>query len=389
MSGPVTIICGGTGGHLAPGIATAQRLHASGTEVCLVVSKRDIDGLLLKKYPELKTLPVSAAPFSIKPIAFIRFLIQTARGLGQAFSALRKDRPPVVLSFGGYLTFSFVLTAWFLKIPIVLHEANRKPGRAVRFFAGAADRVFFPEGVRLRRVEPARLRHLGMPLREEIQHIRKEQIRQRMGIPLSTKVLVVVGGSQGAKALNDWIEKHAHFMAADGIWVILVAGPGKLEGKARESVVSDLGNTVCIERFAFHEAMHELLSTADLVVSRAGAGTIAELVRCRAPSILVPYPYAADDHQLYNARYVEQRGGAVAVDQRQIDSLYREVLDLIFNDWMLRRLRLNLDRMDPGDEAERFASWIKKRYIDAGAAAADPLPPVSLTGRSGGGAPNG
>jgi UDP-N-acetylglucosamine--N-acetylmuramyl-(pentapeptide) pyrophosphoryl-undecaprenol N-acetylglucosamine transferase len=88
------------------------------------------------------------------------------------------------------------------------------------------------------------------------------------------------------------------------------------------------------------------MSAADLVVSRAGAGTLAELIRCETPAILIPYPHAADDHQRANAAYVERQGGAVAISQARLGQLHAEVLDLIFNDWLLRKLRSNLQRMD-------------------------------------------
>jgi len=97
---------------------------------------------------------------------------------------------------------------------------------------------------------------------------------------------------------------------------------------------------------AFCDRMGELLSAADLVVSRAGAGTLAELIRCEIPAILVPYPRAADDHQRANAAFFERQGGGIVVEQTQLDRLHAEVVDIIFNDWLLRKFRGNLQRMD-------------------------------------------
>ena len=98
--------------------------------------------------------------------------------------------------------------------------------------------------------------------------------------------------------------------------------------------------------------MAEVLSAADLVVSRAGAGTLAELIRCETPVVLVPYPQAADDHQRANAEYFERQGGGVVVAQQRLGDLHREVLDIIFNDWLLRRFRGNLQRMDRANSLE-------------------------------------
>jgi UDP-N-acetylglucosamine--N-acetylmuramyl-(pentapeptide) pyrophosphoryl-undecaprenol N-acetylglucosamine transferase len=98
--------------------------------------------------------------------------------------------------------------------------------------------------------------------------------------------------------------------------------------------------------------MAELMSAADLVVSRAGAGTLAELIRCETPAILVPYPHAADDHQRANADYFERQGGGIAIAQEQLGQLHAEVLDIIFNDWLLRKFRGNLQRMDRANSLE-------------------------------------
>jgi UDP-N-acetylglucosamine--N-acetylmuramyl-(pentapeptide) pyrophosphoryl-undecaprenol N-acetylglucosamine transferase len=114
---------------------------------------------------------------------------------------------------------------------------------------------------------------------------------------------------------------------------------------------------------AFSDAMHELFSCADLVVSRAGAGSIAELIECLAPSILIPYPYAADDHQAANARNLEQRGCSVLVDQEHMGDLYQEVHDLIYSDWMLERMRSNMKRIREKHVAADLAKYLLDHYI--------------------------
>jgi UDP-N-acetylglucosamine--N-acetylmuramyl-(pentapeptide) pyrophosphoryl-undecaprenol N-acetylglucosamine transferase len=363
MEGPVYIICGGTGGHLAPGIATAQQLEARGVEVCLVVSHKEIDSHLMRRYPEIGFLRARAAPFSFHPIAALRFIVENARGFLDAIRILRRARPKVILAFGGYLTASWCFAGRLSGIPLLLHEANRVPGRSIRMLSRLADKVFAPEGVRIRGVAARHLMRMEMPLRKEVVHIPKDQIREQMGIPRSAKVLVVVGGSQGAQALNEWVGNHYAYLAAEGIWVLHVSGPGKGGLTEVEALTSDSGDAVEVRRFEFHNALYELFSCADLVVSRAGAGSIAELVMCLAPAILVPYPSAADGHQEANARYMERRGAALLVRQTDMDNLLREVLDTVYNDWLLGRMRDNLRALSKNRAAIELVEILQRGYV--------------------------
>lgn len=359
----VFIVCGGTGGHLAPGIATAQRLMDAGIPVLLGVSQKEVDAKLIAAYPEIRYRKFHAYPFSLSPIKLLRCMIWTLTGLGGAVAFLSHNRPQVVLAFGGYVSVHFGLAARLLGIPLVLHEANRKVGRSIRLLAEFANDVFVPDGVVLKGINPRRVRYLGMPLRREIVHLRKDVVRRKMDMPLHSKVLVVVGGSQGAAILNEWVEAHWSALSANRISVIVVTGrskQGNLMDQVREH--GD-GSRSVLHVIEFSDEMNELLSCADLVIGRAGAGTIAELVECLTPSILIPYPHAADDHQSANARYLERRGGCILLSQDSIAQLYAEVGDLIYSDWMLDRIRINLKRMAKACAADELAGFIRKTYL--------------------------
>jgi len=158
-------------------------------------------------------------------------------------------------------------------------------------------------------------------------------------------VLVILGGSQGASPLNAWVRGRLPRLAEAGIQVCCVTGLGKGSAELLE-LRGDSGQPVKAVFMPFCDDIATLLSAADLVVSRAGAGTIAELIRCATPAILVPFPQAADNHQWANARFFEQQGGGFVVDQSYLADLDREVREVIFNDWLLRKFRANLQRMD-------------------------------------------
>jgi UDP-N-acetylglucosamine--N-acetylmuramyl-(pentapeptide) pyrophosphoryl-undecaprenol N-acetylglucosamine transferase len=182
-------------------------------------------------------------------------------------------------------------------------------------------------------------------VRQEIVRSPQAGARAALGLDPNQRLLVVLGGSQGASSLNEWARDRMQAFAAEGIQLYVVTGLGK----GREGVVESktkTGEPVQAVFMPFSDRMAELMSAADLVVSRAGAGTLAELIRCETPAILVPYPQAADDHQRENAAYFERQGGGIVVAQTRLGQLHAEVLDVIFNDWLLRKFRGNLQRMD-------------------------------------------
>jgi UDP-N-acetylglucosamine--N-acetylmuramyl-(pentapeptide) pyrophosphoryl-undecaprenol N-acetylglucosamine transferase len=342
------IACGGTGGHLAPGIALAEELASRGHACTLLVSQKKVDARLIEKYPQFTFLRTPGAPFSLRPGAFLRFLFGQSHALAHAFKTLRNLRPDRVIGFGGFTNAGVILSAYLLGIPAAVHEANRVPGRAVRVLGPLCRRVYLPKGVRLAGAPLSKLREVGLPVRREFRRIGRSSAHTRLNFDPAQKLLVVLGGSQGASKLNEWVRRQVDFLGREGVQLYCVTGLGKgVEGSIE--CRSRSGSTVRAHFTPFSDRISELLSAADLVVSRAGAGTIAELVRCQTPAILIPYPHAADNHQWANASFFERQGGGIAVDESQLGNLHREVMDTIFNDWLLSRFRENLRRMDRED----------------------------------------
>jgi UDP-N-acetylglucosamine--N-acetylmuramyl-(pentapeptide) pyrophosphoryl-undecaprenol N-acetylglucosamine transferase len=362
-----TIVCGGTGGHLTPGIAVAERLLERSEVPILVLSRKAVDQRLAAKYGRLRFVSAPGVAPSIRPLRMLGFVWQLLAALHFAHRHLGREQPATLLAFGGYLSFAFVIAARLHGIPVYIHEANRRPGRVVRLCARLARRVYLPDGVRLASAPPPEARSLGMPLRRELVHMPRDVVRREAGLRLHDKVLLVLGGSQGAAVLNKWVDQHAAALAADGIHVICVTGPGQGDGEGLETHLSYLDEEITVRRMPFCSTMASLYSCADLVVSRAGAGTMAELAACACPSILIPYPFAADNHQQANARYLEQRGGCLLLEQNKLADLRGEVKELIFNDWLLARMRENLRRLGGGDCADAIA---RELVADARAQAA-------------------
>ena len=337
------ISCGGTGGHLAPGIALAEHLTDRGYRCLLIVSRKEVDSRLARAYPQYEFVRAPGSAFSLRPVRLVSFLLHQCEALIFCIRYVRRQQPDVVVAFGGFLSPAVVLAAVLVGCPIALHEANRKPGKATMMLRRLADRMYLPEGVTLGGVQPQVVKHLGFPIRRAIKRLPKDAARQKLGMNISGKLLVIIGGSQGAKLLNDWVRERFDALASEGINVLCLTGLHHGSRGVFEHC-SATGDRVQVSFLPFSDQMGDVLSSADLVVSRAGAGTIAELIECRVPSILVPYPYASDNHQLANARFHEQQGGCILVEQERINELYNEVIDLIFNDWLLEKFRQNLRR---------------------------------------------
>jgi UDP-N-acetylglucosamine--N-acetylmuramyl-(pentapeptide) pyrophosphoryl-undecaprenol N-acetylglucosamine transferase len=338
------IACGGTGGHLAPGIALAEALVARGHGTTLFISSKKVDARLCEHYPQLATAQVPSSPFGWRPDVHLRFHWRQTQGLLFSLKFIREHKPDAIVGFGGFTNAGVVMAGWLLGIPVALHEANRVPGRAIRVLSHISRRLYLPPGVRLPGRSGLLIRHSGLPVRSEVARLPRDEARARLGADPAQKLLVIMGGSQGSGSLNQWAEDHLEALAHEGIQVWCVTGLDK--GRAGVRNLRAKNGTVVRAWFEpFTDRVGTLFSAADLVVSRAGAGTLAELVRCETPAILVPYPFAADDHQRANARYFERQGGGLVVEQAALALMKQEVLDVVFNDWLVNKFRENLHRM--------------------------------------------
>ncbi len=345
------ISCGGTGGHLSPGIALAEGLAARGHEAVLLVSQKKVDSRLLEKYPHLRFERLPGSGFSRHPLQLLKCIGSHARAFFQCLRLVRTLHPVGLVGFGGFTSAPLVLAGCLLGVPVALHESNRVPGLAIRALGRFARRVYLPPGIGIPGIRATATRHVGLPVRREFVRQAAGAARGELGLDRQQKVLVVLGGSQGSGVLNDWMRTQLESLASEGVQVYGVTGLGK----GQEGVTllkSKLGVPVRTESVVFSDRIALLLSAADLVVSRAGAGTLAELIRCETPAILVPFPEAADDHQRANATYFASQGGGLVVDQTRLDHLTAEVLGTIFNEGRLREYRVNLQRMGRTDPLE-------------------------------------
>ena len=368
------ISCGGTGGHLSPGISLAEGLVGRGHTVTLLISQKKVDARLIEKYPHFEFLRVPGTGFSWSPVRLARCAVSQVRGFFFCLRLVKGRQPDGIVGFGGFTSAGIALAGWLRGVPVALHESNRVPGLAIRVMGRLATRVYLPAGIRLASVHAAATRHGGMPVRREITRLPQAAARAALGLDPNHKVLVVFGGSQGAGPLNEWVRGKLPLLAAEGVQVYCVTGLDKGAAADSRELRTKTGAPIRAVFTPFCDQVAELLSAADLVVSRAGAGTIAELIRCVTPAILVPYPHAADDHQRANAAFFERQGGGIAVEQAFLAALHAEVLDTIFNDWLLRKFRANLERMDRENSLELMLGDLEEIVTPPPAAPSSPVP---------------
>jgi UDP-N-acetylglucosamine--N-acetylmuramyl-(pentapeptide) pyrophosphoryl-undecaprenol N-acetylglucosamine transferase len=319
----VLVSGGGTAGHVYPALAVAHALAGNGgDEVAFVGAPHSLEERLAVG-AGTRFIPVRASGWDrARPLTLVTGAISTMRSIFTGLRAIRRERAEAVLGFGGYVPLSIGLAAVLRGVPLVLHEQNAVPGVTNRVLARWADAVCVTYEVSGRGLRhPDRVVLTGDPVRESVASADRDQGRAASGVTPDETLLLVFGGSRGARHLNQAIiDLYQTLRVIQGIRVVQIAGP--LEAAAvRESLAHVAGGDPpwwwAVEGYV--DGMGDLLAAADLVVCRAGATTLAELSVLGRPAILVPYPYATDDHQTRNAEPFVAAGAAVAVADSAVD----------------------------------------------------------------------
>lgn len=295
----VVITAGGTGGHLYPAQALAQQLLKS--DVLFVAG-----GLAKNRYFESQRFPfqeIASTPlFSRNPLKIFKGIANLFKGTAQSLKILKKYRPDVVVGFGSYYTVPTLLAAKWLKIPIILHEANSIPGRANKWLAPLADCVgiHFPSTSSYFKKKTV---EVGLPLREgyHLNAMSKKEALAHYGLSPDKKTVLICGGSQGARAINLLIEECLPLFKSLSLQIIHLTGDA-CKAQALTTLYSSQGISACAKAFEPH--MQFAWCAADVFVGRSGASTIAESIEFEVPGILIPYPYATDHHQEKNADFL-------------------------------------------------------------------------------------
>jgi UDP-N-acetylglucosamine--N-acetylmuramyl-(pentapeptide) pyrophosphoryl-undecaprenol N-acetylglucosamine transferase len=350
---PVLILAGGTGGHIFPGLAVAAALRARSVPVLWLGAEGGMETRLVPQHDiAIETIAISGVRG--KGVGtLLRAPLRILSAIRAAARVLARHRPRAVISFGGFAAGPGGIAAALARVPLLVHEQNRAPGFTNRVLSRFARAVLvgFPDAF------PGREIHVGNPVREVIARIAppRERFAQRGDDRLH---LLVLGGSQGARALNAAVPQALRQLEGAGIAVRHQCGE-KLQAETADAYRA-AGIEASIEPFIAD--MAAAYAWADLVVCRAGALTIAELCAAGVGSVLVPLPTAVDDHQTKNAQYVVQRRAGVLLKQdgELADKLAMELRNLVLDPgkrlFMAEAAR-SLARIDA---AERVADAVLK-----------------------------
>ena len=360
----VVIACGGTGGHLFPGLAVAERLRECGHQSLIFISEKEIDALAVRDHVStyrFEKLPSVGLPRLLSP-AIVGFTRGVAASLARCRRLYQEFKPDAVLGMGGFTSTAPMLMGRRFAVPTFVHESNAIPGKANRLNARLAHTVLLGFA-QCARFFPTRTRCevTGTPIRTSLrQRLEPGAARALFGLDPSgaRQTLLVMGGSQGAHGLN-----HA-LMAALPRWkesLQVIHFTGKADEETVRAAYAREGLPAYVA--AFHHRMQEAYSAADFAVARSGAASLSELAYFGLPSLLIPFPAAAEDHQTLNARIFTEAGAAVLLPERGIapDALVDTLQDLLGNPAKLATMAAASRALAPADAAALVVATIERQ----------------------------
>lgn len=356
----IAIACGGTGGHLFPGIAIAQALQARGHEVMLLVSAKQIDTVALKEYPQFRSEVIPGVGWTgLNPHAF-RFIYKILQARTVCRRLFKSYKPDAVLGMGGFTSAVPVLVGRRMRAKTYLHESNAIPGRVTKLLARQVSRVFLGWGICASYLSQISTVVTGTPLRQDLQKIDRTQALQQLGLQPHLKTILVMGGSQGARGINELVLKCIPRWEREKERWQFIHLTGDMDANIVDINYRRAGLNAYVK--AFSGQMGLLLSASDLVISRSGASSLTEISGYGLPSVLIPFPAAVDDHQTLNARVYSSVGAAILEQQSKLNPelLDQKISEVLNDDVVMNRMKSASFGLFRADSAEQIAQEIEK-----------------------------
>ena len=323
----VVIAAAGTAGHINPGLAIAKKIQEEqkDAKIIFIGTTRGLENDLVPRAGyELRAIDAYGLSKEIS-IDNLKKIIKTLKGFGEAKRILREIKPDIVIGTGGYICGAVISAAHHMKIPTLLHESNAFPGKAVKLLAKKTDTILVSFEDAIGRIKHARkIVYTGTPVKIKKQNYtaeKKNEIIEKSGLKNHMPIILVFGGSQGARRINQAIidiikdEKNKNYQM---IWA---TGPKQYDviKEELENYNININHVKNMKIVPYIYNMEEMMNVADLIVARSGAMTITEISNLGKTSILIPLPNVSHDHQLYNAKVLQKVGGAEIILDNELN----------------------------------------------------------------------
>lgn len=365
----VIIAAAGTAGHINPGLSIANKIKEEepNSEIIFIGTKRGLENDLVPRAGyELKTIDAYGLDFK-RPDR----LLKTLKGFGTAKKIIKEFKPDVVIGTGGYICGAAITMANKLGIPTLLHESNAFPGKAVKMLSKKTDCILVGFEDAKKRLESAKkVVVTGNPTKIKdlkLSKTKKENIIKELGLSTEKPILLVFGGSQGAKAINDSIIKIVKEKANNNYQIIWAPGPVQyniIKEELQKNNI-DIDNIPNTKVYPYIYNMEEMMNISDLFICRAGAMTINEVSIVGKPAIFIPLPGVSQNHQEYNARVLESIGAAKIILNKDLEyiDLNKYVEDIIYDKDLLEKMGEKAQEVSNTDALEKIYKEIKDSIL--------------------------
>lgn len=359
----VIIAAAGTGGHINPGIAIANEIkhHYPNSDITFIGTPRGLENDLVPRAGyKLKTIEAYGIKRQIS-ISNFKNVYKTLKSYKTAKKIIKEIKPDIVIGTGGYICGPVFSSAFKFKIPTVLHESNAFPGIAIRLLAKKTDTVLVGfEDTQKRLPKAKNVVVTGTPTKINKINLSQEQknaIKKQFKIENELPIVTVFGGSQGAESINKCLIEIINKKLNKDYQIIWAVGQKKYEEVKNN--ITELYNASIVP---YIYNMEEILNLTDLIVSRSGAMTITEVAKCGKPAIFIPYPYATENHQEYNAKVLVNANAARIILDKELgtENLNKMIQETISNKSKLKQMGENALKMSINNVQEKIYEEIKK-----------------------------
>ena len=370
------IAAGGTGGHITPGLAIGTMLKNEGHEVLFVGTERGMEKDLIPKAGfEIKYIHASGLVSGIK--GKIEAFKNLKLGTKECEELIDAVKPNMCIGTGGYVTAPLMIAANKKKVHAMIHESNALPGKTTKLMSGKIDEVAVGFEETKEKLKKGNVVVTSNPNKMCLNTLTREEAKAKLGI--NSKLLLVFGGSQGAKKINETIMELVNKKQFGEYTVIYATGPKNYEDVFKRAALEDRDKyayvvdnddslelyddkekKILIKKFIYN--MEEVMKAADLVVCRSGALTCTEIAEVGVASILIPYPYAAENHQLYNAQTLQNTNAGVIIEEKGLtpELLKKAIDEIMSDDNILHTMSENSKKLRKGNPIENIKIEIYK-----------------------------